>query len=202
AVAGVLTLLVLLVIQDLAFGWSTTLNTAEQSYHGLIQTVATPWSWLWPAAVPSPELVDATRFFRASPDSPGTPPDQWGQWWPSVVMVWLTWLLIPRLLLLALSQWLIHRKAQNLLQRHPGMQALLYRMETPTLDTGNQHNDADVLPVTLTRTQPGELAEARHLFSWAGAGDPQLLQTLSAPDSRIFNPGGPVSLTEHAKLLP
>src|SRR5690606_40804167 len=34
AVTGLLTLLVLLVIQDLAFGWSTTLNTAAQSYHG------------------------------------------------------------------------------------------------------------------------------------------------------------------------
>ena len=201
AVTGLLTLLVLLVIQDLPFGWSTTLNTAAQSYHGLIQTVAMPWSWLWPAAVPSPELVDATRFFRASPDSAGTPPDQWGQWWPFVGMVWLTWVLIPRLLLLALSQWLIHRKAQNLLQRHPGMQALLYRMETPTLDTGNQHNDADDLPDTRTRTQPGELAEARHLICWAGAGEPELPQQLQARDSRMFKAGGRASLAEDDKVL-
>jgi len=201
AITGLITLLVMLVIQDLAFGWSTTLDTAAQGYHQLIQTVAGPWSWLWPAAAPSQELIDATRFFRADPGSAGTAPAQWGQWWPFVVMLWLTWVLMPRLLLLAFSQWLVHRKAFSLLQRHPGMQALLYRMETPTLDTGNQHNDADDLPDTTTRAKPGELQDAQHLVCWAGAGDPELPQPLLASNSRIYKAGGRSSLAQDDQVL-
>ena len=201
ALTGLLTLLIMLVIQDLAFGWSTTLNTAAQSYHSLVQAVASPWSWLWPAAEPSRELVEATRFFRAAPVGSDTDPVQWGQWWPFVVMLWLTWVLLPRLLLLALSQWLLARKAERQLQRHPGMQALMYRMETPTLDTGNQHNDAGDLPDTSTRTKPGELHDSRYIICWAGAGQPELPQALLAPDSQVLKAGGRASLAEDDQVL-
>ena len=43
AVAGLVTLLFSVVIQDLAFGWSTTLDTAVGSYHRLVSAVASPW---------------------------------------------------------------------------------------------------------------------------------------------------------------
>lgn len=201
ALTGLMTLLVLLVVQDLAFGWSTTLDTAAKGYHGLIRAIAMPWSWLWPAAVPSQELIEATRFFRAAPSGSDIAPQQWGQWWPFVTMLWLTWVLLPRLALLVFSQWFIGRKADRLLQRHAGRQTLLYRMETPTLDTGNQHNDAGDLPDTNTRAKPGELTGTRHIICWAGAGEPELPQQLLATDTRILKAGGRAALTEDDKLV-
>ena len=39
-VAGLITLLVLVVIQDLAFGWSTTLNTGTDSYYRMLSAIA------------------------------------------------------------------------------------------------------------------------------------------------------------------
>ncbi len=202
ATTGLLTLLVLLVVQDLAFGWSTTLDTAAQGYHALIQAIATPWGWLWPAAVPSQDLIEATRFFRAAPASPTTTPAaQWGQWWPFAVMLWLTWVLIPRLLLLAFSHWLVRRRSNDLLQRHPGMQALAWRMETPTLDTGNQHNDAGDLPDTSTHTTPVALSDARHIVCWAGAGEPELPQPLLGDGATVLKAGGRASLAEDDQVL-
>ncbi|GGC67243.1 DUF2868 domain-containing protein [Marinobacter halophilus] len=201
ALTGLMTLLVMLVVQDLAFGWSTTLDTAAQGYHGLIRAIAIPWTWLWPAAVPSQELIEATRFFRAAPFGAGTAPQQWGQWWPFVSMLWLTWVLLPRLVLLAFSQWLIGYKATRLLQRHPGRKALLYRMETPTLDTGNQHNDAGDLPDTHTRASPGELTDAGHIICWAGAGEPELPLQLLATETRVFKAGGRIALSEDDQLV-
>lgn len=201
ASTGLLTLLVLLVIQDLAFGWSTTLDTAAQGYHALVQAIATPWGWLWPAAVPSQDLVEATRFFRAAPASAATPAAQWGQWWPFAVMLWLTWVLFPRLLLLGLSHWLIRRKSNNLLQGHPGMQALAYRMETPTLETGNQHNDADDLPDTSTRARPVELSDVHHIICWAGAGEPELPQQLQGSRTTVLRAGGRASLAEDDHVI-
>ena len=44
ASAGLITLLAMVVVQDLAFGWSTTLDTAAASYHELVSALATPWA--------------------------------------------------------------------------------------------------------------------------------------------------------------
>ncbi|HLV77629.1 MAG TPA: DUF2868 domain-containing protein [Marinobacter sp.] len=196
ALAGLATLLVLLLVQDLAFGWSTTLTTASESFHRLMMTFARPWSWLWPAAVPSLELVEATRFFRAAPDPVGVAPARWGQWWPYVMMLWLTWVVVPRLLLLALSQWLLKQKARWLLRRHPGLKALQYRMATPTVDTGNQHHDAADMPDTRTRSGLGQLTSYRYLICWAGAGEPELPAFLETQGNHRFKAGGQASLAE------
>ncbi|EMP54641.1 hypothetical protein MSNKSG1_15067 [Marinobacter santoriniensis NKSG1] len=201
AATGLLTLLAMIVVQDLAFGWSTTLDTAAPSYHSLIRQVATPWAWLWPSAVPSMDLVEATRFFRASAEVGGTDPQQWGQWWPFVVMLWVTWVLFPRVVLLALSQGLLRRRARRLLAGHPGMQALLYRMETPALDTGSAHNDADDLPDIRTRSAPDRLPDTNLLICWAGTGDSPLPAALEDPGTRIFKAGGRATLAEDEEVI-
>ncbi|MCG7200382.1 DUF2868 domain-containing protein [Marinobacter pelagius] len=201
ALAGLATLLVMVVVQDLAFGWSTTLNTASAGYHSLVTTVAMPWAWFWPGAVPSLELVEATRFFRAAPGTSGADPARWGQWWPFVVMLWITWTLLPRVFLLALSQVLLRHRAGRLLARHPGMQALLYRMETATLDTGSGHNDAGDLPDTRTWVRPDTLPDTALMICWAGAGEPELPQRLQGPDTRTFRAGGRASLARDDEVI-
>ena len=153
------------------------------------------------AAVPSLELVEATRFFRAAPVTTGVEPSRWGLWWPFVVMLWLTWTVIPRVLLLILSQSLLRRRATRLMAGHPGMKALLYRMETATLDTGSSHNDAADLPDTRTRAQPDQLPDTPLMICWAGAGEPELPQRLQAPDCRIFRAGGRASLAQDEDVL-
>ena len=201
ATAGLLTLLVTVVIQDLAFGWSTTLDTAGGSYHHLVSTLAKPWAWLWPAAAPSAELVEATRFFRAAPDANTLAPERWGQWWPFLTMAWLFWALIPRLILLALSHWLLARRARHLLARHPGMQALLYRMETPTIDTGSSHSDADDLPDTSTTSQLTTLPDTPVCICWADAADNGLPEALSSLQGACSQAGGNASLAEDDAVL-
>lgn len=201
AVTGLLTLLAMVVVQDLAFGWSTTLNTANTGYHALIQAVAAPWAWLWPAAVPSLELVEATRFFRADPATSAIDPARWGQWWPFVTMLWLFWVLLPRLALWAVSQLMLKHRARTLLAMHPGMQALQYRMETPTLDTGSQHNDAADSPDVRTRTQPEPLPETPVLIGWAGAGDEAIPTPLKSDQHPLLKAGGRTTLTEDDAVL-
>ncbi|MEC7816701.1 MAG: DUF2868 domain-containing protein, partial [Pseudomonadota bacterium] len=201
ALAGLVTLWVLLTIQDLAFGWSTTFDTGSGAYHTLISAIASPWQTFWPAAVPTAELVEATRFFRAQPGGASATPVEWGQWWPFVVMLWSVWALLPRLLLLALSHWLVNRRALGLLARHPDRQALLYRMETPTLDTGNQHNDAGDLPDTRTRSAIKPLSPSDDVVCWAGAGDPELPAALASASTRVYRAGGRASLADDEQVL-
>ena len=201
AAAGLATLLVMVVLQDLAFGWSTTLETDASSYHGLITAAAAPWAWLWPAAVPDFALVEATRFFRASAGEAGLNPARWGQWWPFIAMLWTTWAMLPRLVLFVLAGVLIRRKSRHLLASHPAMRALMYRMETPALDTGNEHNDASDLPDTETDLKLHPLPEARIVLCWAGAGEPELPDALTTGKSLIAKAGGRMTLEEDRQTL-
>ncbi|MBK1851473.1 DUF2868 domain-containing protein [Marinobacter sp. 1-4A] len=201
ALAGLATLLVMVVLQDLAFGWSTTLETDASRYHSLIATVAAPWAWVWPAAAPDLALVEATRFFRANAVAGSTNPARWGQWWPFIAMLWTTWALLPRLVLALLANVLIRRKARYLLANHPAMRALMYRMETPALDTGNDHNDASDLPDTETHLKLKPLPEASIALCWAGAGDPELPDALSAGKSLIAKAGGRMTLAQDRQVL-
>lgn len=196
--AGVATLLVLVLIQDLAFGWSTTLTTSAEGYHQLLSTLAWPWHKLWPAAVPELSLVEATRFFRAQSGSTGSgaDPELWGQWWPFVVMVWLVYVVLPRLAGLALAQFQLNRRARAALANHPGMVALDYRLETPTVDTGNQHHDADDRPDQQTAAQFQPLPDSQVLIYWAGADEPELPDSLTAGHLLTEAAGGQRSLVD------
>ncbi|RBW52037.1 DUF2868 domain-containing protein [Marinobacter sp. F3R11] len=201
ALSGLVTLLVMVVLQDLAFGWSTTLETDASSYYRLISAISTPWAWLWPAAAPDFALVEATRFFRASAGEGNMDPARWGQWWPFIAMLWTTWALLPRLILSVLANVLIRRKARRLLTSHPAMRALMYRMETPALETGNEYNDASDLPDTDTQLSLDPLPDSRIVLCWAGAGEPELPDTLSTGKSLITKAGGRMTLEEDRQAL-
>lgn len=196
ALSGLLTLIVMVVIQDLAFGWSTTLEAAATGYHQLLVTVSAPWSWLWPGAVPDLALVEATRFYRSDTAANMINPQRWGEWWPFVTMLWATWVVLPRLIFSVCAAMLIQHKARQLLASHPAMHALQYRMETATLDTGNEHNDADDTPDTRTHSALQPLPDSRVLLCWAGAGEPDVPKVLIRNDTRIFKAGGRASLAE------
>jgi hypothetical protein len=201
ALAGLISLLVMVLLQDLAFGWSTTLETDAGSYHAIIAVISAPWAWLWPAAAPELGLVESTRFFRASGIQGDTDPALWGQWWPFITMLWTTWVLLPRLILCWVAGVLIRRKSRQLLGKHPAMRELMYRMETETLDTGNEHNDALDLPDIKTQFALTPLPKASILLSWAGAGDSALPTYLTHSKSMQAKIGGRVKLSEDQRTL-
>jgi hypothetical protein len=200
SIAALATLLVMVVLQDLAFGWSTTLDTGAGSYHRLVILLAAPWQSLVPAAVPSLELVEATRFFRTEALLNDTEPARWGQWWPFVAMVWLVYSTLTRLVLWLLAQFHLAWRASKLLQGHPDMTALVYRLETPCLDPGNTHNDSEHLPDTDTTFQLQQPPSDTLLISWAGAGRHNRPEELSRPDS-VPEAGGVASLDQDRALV-
>ncbi len=84
----------LVTVRALAFAWSTTLEVDTALMTRVFQTIAAPWRWL-EVAVPSRELVEASRYF------PGRSydPDLLGDWWPFLVAALVTYGLLPRILL-------------------------------------------------------------------------------------------------------
>ncbi|MFC4257529.1 DUF2868 domain-containing protein [Marinobacter lacisalsi] len=196
-VAGLMTLLTSVVLQDLAFGWSTTLETSAEGWHRIVSWVAAPWSAWLPVATPSLELVADTRFFRLENASAGTDSARWGAWWPFVAMAWLTWTVAPRLLLLILATVDLRRKSRRALHHHPGYTALLWRMETPAVETGSDTPDSGQLPAdTAADTVP--VPHTPLVVCWAGASPESALPT---PGSVPVHAGGSQSLQADRNAL-
>lgn len=201
AITGLVTLLSLVVVRDLAFGWSTTLATGADAYQRIMQTLAWPWQALWPAAVPDLELVSQTRFYRIGSVA-GVNAAQWGQWWPFVTMAWCCYVILPRLLLTALASVHLRYRARRLLAQHPGLVALHYRMETPILETGHQSGDSNTAPELTTRTTLAPLPDSPVVIRWAGAGDLELPEAFQATASRlVLRAGGAASLSQDQQTI-
>ena len=84
--------------RDLSFGWSSTLITETDSMQVLFYYFSLPWNWL--VALPSEEIISASRYFQNMPLSD---PNAGRHWWATVVMAILCYGIVPRVLL---QQWL------------------------------------------------------------------------------------------------
>jgi hypothetical protein len=127
---ALLALLIKVTLSDLTFAWSTTLDVTPDHVHALVETVALPWSGVFPQAVPSPEIIDATQFERylntymgpatSAVESASTQvhvdgattierqrpqPAATAAWWQFCLMVTLVYGFLPRVLLLVLARW-------------------------------------------------------------------------------------------------
>jgi Protein of unknown function (DUF2868) len=99
-----------LLFTDIAFYWSTTLTwLSPERFHGITSALARPWSSIFPDAVPSLFLVQATQYSRmagayVSPhDLRGVPPELPGGWWSFLLAALVTYGLLPRLLALGVA---------------------------------------------------------------------------------------------------
>lgn len=200
AIAGLLTLLTQVLIHDLAFGWSTTLQTSAPAYHDLTTALAWPWhAWL-PGAVPSLHLVEQSRYFRAG-DPTTAHPALLGNWWTFLAMLWLCYVLVPRLALLALSRAQLEWRVRHLLNTHPARAAWRERGATPWVESGGEAGrDATPTP-SASDPIPPLASDSRVLIRWAGAGDDRLARCLLGDPVRPLHAGGAASLEQDRETL-
>ena len=171
--------LYLVTVSDLAFGWSTTLTVDSQSFHALITDLAWPWrAWL-PGAVPSLEIIDATRYFRFDhgilPNAPGDSPDVvvLGQWWPFLLMAIACYGLLPRLGFLALAHWRLDEALKTALVHAPGALQILDRMNRALIETAATEPEVRMKSSPLKEAPfpaPGldRNTPSAYLINWAG----------------------------------
>jgi hypothetical protein len=137
-VAVLVTLLAMLTFSDRAFAWSTTVGLTPQTMHRMTSVVSLPWAWVAPGAVPSAEMVEATRYFRMSEAAAGAERDPavFGGWWSFLIASLITYGLLPRVLLLAWSHRRYRRALGEAIVQVPGVDLLLERLNRPLVQTG------------------------------------------------------------------
>jgi hypothetical protein len=137
-----LAILRLVVFTDVAFGWSTTLVELDaRRFHALVHAIALPWRALWPEAVPTVELVEATRYSRLegayllSGAGRSARPDLVGGWWSFLVAAVVAYGLLPRAVLLAVARLRAARLLATLPHDDAEVSRVVARLAAPHVET-------------------------------------------------------------------
>lgn len=132
----------LVVFTDIAFSWSTTVVQLDaQRFHALVSTLAAPFGWALPQAVPTVELIEATRFSRldgayvASGVRRAASPELVGGWWPFLTTALAFYGLLPRLLTLGLARLCTSRILARLPLDDVEVSRLVRRLTEPHVET-------------------------------------------------------------------
>jgi hypothetical protein len=147
-VGALLAMLRFVVFSDVAFSWSTTLlNLDADRLLAVVRGLSTPWAWFWPDAVPTRELVAATRYSRLEGaylvSGPGRAADPTlvGAWWPFLVAAVATYGLLPRVVALAAARLRTARALSRLPLDDVQVRCLLDRLTGALVETASPEPD-------------------------------------------------------------
>jgi hypothetical protein len=169
-VAALLTAIGMIAFTDLAFGWSTTLRIDTPQALQITDALSLPWQQIWPDAVPSAQLIEASRFYRltSAPPSHISAVELTG-WWPFLLAAIVTYGLLPRILLLIVAALRLHSATQHLLLDDPRVRALLDRMGMAEIQLGSaESEDADRTSSAMAAASPSAQAESIAIV-WSNA---------------------------------
>ena len=128
----------LVTFSDLAFCWSTTLDTDASSLKRLFGYIAAPWSWLAPGGIPTEETIAKSQWVRLHGEGfvGGRNLEEavsWARdWWPFLLLALLFWGVIPRLCAWLFGQWRARKAFAALPFDHASCQQLFERLLPPT----------------------------------------------------------------------
>ena len=222
--AGILiTFLLLISFQDLAFGWSSTLTFETQSIHRLTQWMSWPWHNLVPQAVPDLSLIDASRYFRIHTQAPALSVEtaqELGFWWQFVVLSILVYGVFPRFILWAICKRQLRQQCRLAIASHPEVDRIIGRLaahsvSTRSLEPGETRFDK--VQVSTSGVQgkkpslsPLDIASVE-IINWAqiACSDEELVQRLNPnpkisgaqPLKTIAKAGGQCTLAEDEQLI-
>lgn len=138
AIGVELALLLSITTQDIAFAWSTTLDISPQTLHCILSTLALPWSFFLPSAVPSLELIEHSHYFRLGGQITQQMLEnvsELGGWWKFLAMETFVYAILLRVVLYIVSSIELKKSLQNSMLHLPQAQQLLQDMNEPIITT-------------------------------------------------------------------
>ncbi|MBX2869218.1 MAG: DUF2868 domain-containing protein [Acidiferrobacterales bacterium] len=150
------TLLYLVTISDLAFGWNTTLDIQTDTINHFFQSLALPWQSIVPSAVPDYSLVESSRYYRLQSQlrSGGWEANKLGTWWLYLALCLVFYGFLPRLIALVVTGIQYDRAIVRATLALPGTSQILARMSDPLVSTESQQKETEA---EIKRTRPGLL---------------------------------------------
>jgi len=138
SVGTLLALLFVVVTQDIAFAWSTTLQVDALSFYGFLEFIATPWRFVFPSLMPSVELVELSQHYRLGEKLDSTMienANRLGAWWQYLAMNTLFYAVVLRFALWIFSARILSKKIKEEFFDLYGVRKLLKEFKTPFIET-------------------------------------------------------------------
>lgn len=210
-----------LVVTDLAFTWSTTLQTEQSEVlyarvQHLTNALAVPWSAFLPQAQPTAQLIRETHYFRLQegvlPEH--VSPAVLGGWWPFLMMSMVCYGLLPRVLTWVFCAWRYQRASRWCLLHTPGALEVLDRLNSEMIETrspateaiSTQQTAAYVVEPPLLESVVETVSQAV-VINWSAVpvGDARVCQLLSQQFAldvqQVFQAGGGNTLEADADII-
>ncbi len=166
-----LALMGMVVVKDIAFGWSSTLNITAEEFHALLSFIAMPWeSWI-PSAVPSLELVELSHYFRLGEKLESEMiqnADKLGAWWKFLAMSTLVYAVILRFIFWMVVRFNYQKALEKSLLVLEGVSQLLREFDKPFVSTNAPSQEKHLDIVEETEAQVTEEAGHYHdvILGW------------------------------------
>ena len=142
-IAALVTFILILAFSDRSFSWSSTFQVSDQNMHTFAQVIAAPWSWVFPQADIDMQTIVTTRQQALQSVFSTQQVHAMRSWWPFLVGCMVTYGLIPRLILFFLSTVYLKRTLIHTFINYPGAQAVLYRINTPVINTQRHTSETE-----------------------------------------------------------
>lgn len=209
-----------LVVTDLAFTWSTTLQAEQpEALYNRVQRLTTalsaPWAAFWPQARPTAQLIRDTHYFRLRegvlPEHAA--PAALGGWWPFLMLSMVCYGLLPRILTWLLCAWRLRRASRWCLLHTPGAADVLDRLNSVMVETQAPTAEAAAAPqptadvATALAERGAEAVSRALLINWSAvpvddAKASQLLSRQLALDVQLpVHAGGRNTLAADAEVM-
>ena len=142
---GLLVSLIFMVVsQDIAFSWSTTLQVDAKSFHTLLETIATPWREFLPNFVPSLELVEVSHYYRLGEHIDTqmvANSDKLGAWWKFLFMSTFVYALVLRFFFYIFSAYSFQKVLEKEFFDLGGIKKLLKEFNTSFVETKSPNRE-------------------------------------------------------------
>ena len=178
-VAAILAFVALTYGNDPTFGWRSTMLSSEQM-HGITDTIALPWSRVWPEAVPTLDQVEYVKDsskenirLTLSPEQRIRDLGMWASLWPFLLASLLCYGLFPRLLTWLFSVWQVKRNIARSRFDHYAAATLLRRMRRARVASGcSETMDEDHAESAERQAEIPQSTRSEHesvpVLKWAG----------------------------------
>ena len=193
--------------QDIAFGWSTTLQISPQAFYEFLHSLSFAFAEFCPQSAISLELVEKSHYFRLGQEisqemqkSAAT----FGEWWKFLACSTLFYAIFLRLVFVFLSWLKLQKTLKNSLLKLPEARKLLEDMNEPIITTQAQEeeiiNEETKSEILYTQAkQEGYSA----VLGWTFLDDELLLvmDALGVQAENHFSLGGSKTLKEDTQTI-
>ncbi len=153
---AILTFLTLVVVTDLAFSWSSSLDITSKKVYSITSSISRPWNDFVEHAVPTEELVENSRYYKLQDKLEKFEAKVYGYWWPFVVMSLIVYGLIPRIFTYLYSLINLNKTITNTALIIPGVNDVLDRMNSKVVSLSSSESSNISKDSTTDRTQSTE----------------------------------------------